>query len=80
MITLAASTMASAVDNATPPEAPTVTHQQIMDIPHAIASNLQAKSYPGGHMPFLDKIARKQLISYLRIFYKGALMNWSSAK
>jgi carboxypeptidase C (cathepsin A) len=43
-----------------------------MDIPPAIASNLQAKSYPGGHMPYLDKIARKQLVSDQRIFYKGA--------
>jgi carboxypeptidase C (cathepsin A) len=51
-----------------------------MDIPSAIASRVQAKSYPGGHMPYLDKIARKQLISDLRIFYNGALMNWSSAK
>ena len=51
-----------------------------MDVPPAIASNVQTKSYPGGHMPYLDKIARKQLISDLRIFYKGALMNWSSAK
>ena len=51
-----------------------------MDIPPVIASNVQAKSYPGGHMPYLDKIARKQFISDLRIFYKGALMNWSSAK
>ena len=51
-----------------------------MDIPPAIASNVQAKSYPGGHMTYLDKTARKQLISDLRIFYKGALMNWSSAK
>ena len=51
-----------------------------MDIPPAIASNVQAKSYPGGHMPYLDKIARKRLISDLRIFYSGALMNWSSAK
>jgi carboxypeptidase C (cathepsin A) len=51
-----------------------------MDIPPAIIPNIQAKSYPGGHMPYLDKIARKQLISDLRVFYKGALMNWSSAK
>ena len=47
-----------------------------MNLPSEVASNIQIKTYLAGHMPYLDKATRKEMISDLRAFYRDSLGDW----